>query len=322
VPVPEYAEEVKEALIKECGSNAQRIRVVNRTLYTDHNFGRDELDIPKMFAEMLVTAVWLYEDFPDVELFVWHEDAPGACHLRVPFLLTSFIKPEVAQGNGIEGSVGGIPVAIGPLYGAASPTADRVPYTKGYAVPIWEQWLGLGMLPAQLHATQHLRYLQALDKQPFLQPQAVWRGSMSGGIKGWPAPHKPSEWPYKDPWAPLMLNKRLYVARVARTRPELFDVGVVQPPSGGEDMEVCSKLQQQQQQQQQKQQQQQQESLCSSSKHLQQSSVTTQQQQALQGRRGQLCKRYSHTPPLAIQQNDRHLFLKLFTACLRCRGKC
>lgn len=229
-----HADNLKEAVIKECGSNAQRIRVVNRTIYTDYNFGPDELEYPKMFAEMLITAVWLYKDFPDVEFFVWYESAPGACHLRVPFLLTTYIKPEVAQGTGIEGSIGGVPVAIGPLYGSSSPTAERIPYTKGYAIPLPDQWLGLGMLPAQLHASQHLRFLQAEQKKPILQAQAVWRGKITGGIKGWPAPHKPSEWPYKDPWAELLLNKRVYIARVAADRQDLFDVGIISQPSDGE----------------------------------------------------------------------------------------
>jgi hypothetical protein len=228
------AESVKQPLMKECGSNAQRIRIVNRTIYTDYNFGAGELEYPKIFTEMLITAVWLYKDFPDVELFVWHEDAPGACHLRVPFLMRAYIKPEVIQGSGIEGIVGDIPVAIGPLYGASSPTADRIPYTRGYAVPYWQHWLAMGMLPAQLHAMQHVRYFQSQKKHPVMQSRAVWRGKITGGIKGWPAPQIPVMWPYTDPWGPLMLNKRMYVARVANTRKDIFDVGLLAELDDGE----------------------------------------------------------------------------------------
>jgi len=49
---------------------------------------------------MLLTALWLYEDFPDVDLWVSTADEPSRCNLTVPILQFYVIPSADAQQSG------------------------------------------------------------------------------------------------------------------------------------------------------------------------------------------------------------------------------
>jgi hypothetical protein len=168
--------------------------------------------------------MWLYKDFPDVELFVWHSDKPGKCHLHVPFILDTHIHQEVVTQPGSQGFVGGVPVSIPYLYSDSDPSAPRARYTHGYTIPPWAIW-HLAVMPAELQL-QHLKQLQRSQRDyPALKPQVIWRGADTGGLTGWQVGHS-HNLPYRDPWAQFLFNKRNFITRLARRKPGMLDVGI------------------------------------------------------------------------------------------------
>jgi hypothetical protein len=49
------------------------------------------------FVEMLLTSIWLYKSFPDVDLWVSHLDSPDRCNLSVPVLQNTIIGLDTVQ---------------------------------------------------------------------------------------------------------------------------------------------------------------------------------------------------------------------------------
>jgi hypothetical protein len=59
---------------------------------TTHMMGHREI-----FVEMLITSIWLYKSFPDVDLWVSFADFPGRCNLSVPVLQYTIIGLDTVQ---------------------------------------------------------------------------------------------------------------------------------------------------------------------------------------------------------------------------------
>jgi hypothetical protein len=78
---------------------ACRYRVVSGVVYTDHtqnnnNYFRVHRDV---FVEMLLTSIWLFKSFPDVDLWVAFRDYPVQCSLSVPVLQYTVIGLDTVQ---------------------------------------------------------------------------------------------------------------------------------------------------------------------------------------------------------------------------------
>jgi hypothetical protein len=60
-----------------------------------------------VFAEMLLASIWLYQDFPDVDLWVSTSDEPSRCNMSVPVMQFYVISPDGHKGGGGSGGGGG-----------------------------------------------------------------------------------------------------------------------------------------------------------------------------------------------------------------------
>ncbi len=89
-----------------------------------------------VFLEMLITSVWLYNSFPDVTLWVWYGDEPGACSLHIPIFAYTAIDP-AALTNGLNGSAT-MPFFMPHLLTGAPDAA--VSQQRGYVIPYPHRW--------------------------------------------------------------------------------------------------------------------------------------------------------------------------------------
>jgi hypothetical protein len=181
---------------------------------------------------MLLTAIWLYRDFPDVDLWLSTADEPSACSLDLPVLLYSIMdrNTTLAAKSSDVGYVDGVPFSIPHLLTGGPPQQQQrgqpVNFTRGYAIPHGQVWDALGMLPTFLSQNQRYQLEASKARQPLLRPQAIWRGSNTGSLRGWPPASDEVPSPYSDPWAPVLFNKRVHLVRLARNHPVTLDVGL------------------------------------------------------------------------------------------------
>jgi hypothetical protein len=78
---------------------ACRYRVVSGVVYADHSQEKNThlIGHRDLFVEILLTSIWLYKSFPDVDLWVSFADFPGRCNLSVPVLQYTIIGLDTVQ---------------------------------------------------------------------------------------------------------------------------------------------------------------------------------------------------------------------------------
>lgn len=229
-----HADVTRAVLVEKCGGTVVRYRVVNRTVYTDCEHGeRDILYTHRdAFLEMLLMAIWLYRDFPDVELWLSTADEPSSCSLHVPVLQYSILDMNTTKAARYSdvGYVDGVPFSIPHLLTGerpkGQPRPSSVQFTRGYAIPHGPVWESLSMLPEELQMLQARVMAASQQKQPQLRPQAVWRGTNTGSLRGWPPESSDILSRYGDPWAPLLFTKRAHLVRMSQMHPDILDVGL------------------------------------------------------------------------------------------------
>lgn len=183
----------REQLGNTCGWHIYRYRVVSRVVYADQDpTPKDLLHGQRdAFLEMLLTAIWLYKDFPDVELWVSLGDEPSRCDLHVPILQYTILNTatvEAAAGGADMAYIGGVPFSIPHLLTGEGhrslPRQPGVNITRGPAFSHPGLWDQLSMLPSELRMKQ-LNMSEKAHGQP-RRRQIIWRGGNTGFLRGWP----------------------------------------------------------------------------------------------------------------------------------------
>jgi hypothetical protein len=160
-------------------------------------------------------VIFLYKDFPDVDLVVDFTDHPQLCDQHIPFLrfsifnasglgspqqqkqynITDLLAPAwIPHGYGNKhaataaaASVPSHPPGQQSSSSTSSSAALKLPlYTRGFTMPSPEAWRVMSLTPAQLQEYQ--RCLQ--ETYPWSAKRRVlfWRGQATGCSRGWPTP--------------------------------------------------------------------------------------------------------------------------------------
>lgn len=227
---------------KPCHADAPifRYKVFNRVIYVDHDHHKDSRyqTYRATFLEQLVLSMWLYNDFPNVDLVVDFTDHPQLCDQAIPFLrysiLNTSVLPASQQYNLTELLS---PAWITPDYAARVKT-----HTRGFTIPSPEAWRDLSLTPAQLEDFSNC--METTHPWTNKQLKAFWRGQATGCSRGWPQPqqagaqHRPStaghpaneqQQPTAEPH--LLRNKRVQIAlRLFPYSPRYADVGITSLP--------------------------------------------------------------------------------------------
>lgn len=169
-------------------SLACRYRVVSRVVYTDrHHATNDVLKGHRdTFLEILLTAIWIYKSFPDVDLWVNFADEPSRCTLNVPVLQYTVIGLDETQqastSNMVKDKDGSYFSVSNLLTGggeAADATGPAPKFTRGWAFNYPYAWETLSFLPDSLATYQTC--LSAKSGGHPHKAQLIWRGGNTGG---------------------------------------------------------------------------------------------------------------------------------------------
>ncbi|WIA33163.1 hypothetical protein OEZ86_006311 [Tetradesmus obliquus] len=192
-----------------------RYKVVKGVVYVDHDHSDARYkQYRDGFLEQLVLAMFLYKDFPDVDLVVDFTDHPQLCDQRIPFLRFSIFNasglgpPQQQQQynitellapawvpHGYASRLSATAAAAAAVSDSNQPTGQQgssavavqlSAYTRGFTIPSPEAWRALSLTPPQLQEYQ--RCLQ--ETYPWSAKRRVlfWRGQATGCSRGWPIP--------------------------------------------------------------------------------------------------------------------------------------
>jgi hypothetical protein len=133
---------------------------------------------------MLLTAVWLFQSFPDVDLWVSFADEPSRCSLDVPVLQYALIGLNVTHQAALHNlaSEGGSSFSVAQLLTTpdSEPNQDPAPkFYRGWGIGYPFSWENLSLLPDALRAWQRC-LLRKVGGRPHV-PKLIWRGSNTGG---------------------------------------------------------------------------------------------------------------------------------------------
>ena len=217
---------------KFCGWHVFRYRVVKGVIYADHNHKENGIlrGQRDAFLEMLITAVWLYKAFPDVELWVSFSDEPSRCTLNIPVLQYTILDratTKAAAGSRVA-DIDGAPFSITQLLtGGGEEPAPGKPapsFHRGWAINHPGVWDKLSLLPSALqHYQQCLK--DSAGGRASVQ-RVFWRGGNTGFNRGRPPLEGPLAKILQHPWGYALINKRVAVALLARSYPDIMDVGL------------------------------------------------------------------------------------------------
>ncbi|KAF8070958.1 hypothetical protein HT031_001039 [Scenedesmus sp. PABB004] len=238
-------------LTKACGAHLFRYRVVRGVIYADHDHAamRALAGHRNTFLEALAVAVWLYKDLPDLELAASFADEPSRCALDIPVLQYAIIAPGVAAaGNNTATDADGVRFSVTQLLTGggdepADPAGPAPRHYTGWAMNYPWAWENLSLLPSALRSYQGCVLERAGGRAS--TAQLVWRGSNTGGTRGWPPLAGPAAAPLAHPWAVALLNKRIALALRARSHGDIMDVGLhalipeIMGPAGGDAQVVA-----------------------------------------------------------------------------------
>jgi hypothetical protein len=72
---------------------------VSGVVYADHSQknNTNQFEHRDVFVEMLLTSIWLFKSFPDVDLWVSFLDSPARCNVSVPVLQYTIIGLDTVQ---------------------------------------------------------------------------------------------------------------------------------------------------------------------------------------------------------------------------------
>jgi hypothetical protein len=153
--------------------------------------------------------MFLYEDFPNVDLVVDFTDHPQLCNQNIPFLrfsilnasglgtpqqqrqynITDLLAPAwIPHGYATQQPPAAAPAAADSA-GQQASSADAVQlpqYTRGFTIPSPEAWRALSLTPPQLQEYQ--RCLQETYPWSAKRKVLFWRGQATGCSRGWPVP--------------------------------------------------------------------------------------------------------------------------------------
>lgn len=211
-----------------------RYKVIRGVLYVDHDHHSNSryMSSRVAFLEQLSLSMWLYKDFPDVDLVVDFTDHPQLCNQDIPFLRFSILNltsvAAVARYNVTELLT---PAWIPPAY-----AAQVQQYTKGFTIPSLEAWQDLSLTSSQL--ADFTKCMDLTHPWSSKQLKVFWRGQATGCSRGWPQQRSPASsstglsTPSMTSAAPhLLRNKRVQVAlRLFPYNPYLADVGITSLP--------------------------------------------------------------------------------------------
>ena len=159
-------------------------KVLNSTIYVNHDHHKDPRykKYREAFLEMLMISIWLYNDFPDVNLYVDFSDHSQLCDHPGPFLKFS------AFNSALLGTGYNITELLAPGWVTSRQeqlAASELPqYTRGFTMPSPEAWLDFSLAKEQL-----LDYSTCMDTyHPWSSKTSTifWRGQATGCSRGWP----------------------------------------------------------------------------------------------------------------------------------------
>jgi hypothetical protein len=221
-------------MVEACGHHVFRYKVVNGVVYSDHSHANNTAlkNYRDAFLEMLLTSIWLYKSFPDVDLWASFSDEPSHCSLDVPILHYSLLHANVTRAARTSnvGYIGGVPFSISQLLtagGGAYPSLSQKPapkFTRGWAMNWPVVWAKLSYLPNALKQYQTCLQTEAGGKASIAK--LFWRGSNTGALRGRAHMSGPLAKVLEHPWGPALINKRMALALLARYHPDTMDVGL------------------------------------------------------------------------------------------------
>jgi hypothetical protein len=209
-----------------------RYRVFRGVVYADHSHAdngvlREHRDT---FLEKLLTAIWLYKEFPDLDLWVSFSDEPSRCDLDVPILQYTLINPNVTKtaARNSVGYIDGVPISIVQLLTGGGeepgPSKPAPKFHRGWGMAWPQAWQTVALLPSSLIAYQSCIQRKVGGKASI--PKAIWRGGNTGGNKGWAPITGPAAAILSSPWASALINKRIAISALARYHADTMDVGL------------------------------------------------------------------------------------------------
>jgi hypothetical protein len=158
-------------------------KVYNSTIYVDHDHHKDNRykKYREAFLEMLMLSIWLYIDFPDIDLVADFSDHPQVCNHQGPFLKFSIFNKTVldARYNLTE--------LLAPGWvktDQQQAASGQLQWTQGFTMPNPEAWLDFSLTKQQL-----LDFCACMDStHPWSSktPTIFWRGQATGCSRGWP----------------------------------------------------------------------------------------------------------------------------------------
>lgn len=187
--------------------------------------------------------MWLYSDFPVVDLVVDFTDHPQLCDQGIPFLRFSTFNSsilgnpqqqlynltELLAPGWITSEYVSKVTAKSPQAAAADHAAYLLPYTRGFTIPSPEAWRALSLTPVQL--AEYTKCLQETHPWNSKRHVVFWRGAATGCSRGWPlhpqaatAAAAPLSRPH------LLRNKRVQMVLRLFPYPDRFDVGITSMP--------------------------------------------------------------------------------------------
>ena len=183
-----------------------------------------------LFLEMLLTAIWLYDSFPDVDLWVSFSDEPSLCSLDIPILQYTIIDQSVTKAaarSGI-GYIDGVSFSINQLLtsggGQASQHQPAPKFHRGWSMVWPEAWEQLSLLPSALQTYRACVQHKTRGKASIAK--LIWRGSNTGRDKGRPPLTGPVATVWENPWGTALLNKRIAVGVTGKYHTDTMDVGL------------------------------------------------------------------------------------------------
>ncbi|WIA44399.1 hypothetical protein OEZ86_007168 [Tetradesmus obliquus] len=228
----QHAELPRAELTTKCGHHLFRYRIVSGVVYADHEHQKNDILAwhRDVFLEMLLTAVWLYKGFPDVDLWVSFSDEPSRCELDIPVLQYTVIGLDTVQQAQSSSSVrlkDGSAVSVTQLLtgGGEAKKADAPApkFYRGWAFNYPFSWQFMSYVPSVLQ--QYQRCLQEKVGGKPSKAQLIWRGSNTGGSRGW-EPVGTSSPLLQVPWGVALANKRIALALLSRSHSDWMDVGL------------------------------------------------------------------------------------------------
>jgi hypothetical protein len=209
-------------------------RVFRGVVFADHSHAENGLlrGYRDSFLEMLLTSIWLYKEFPDVDLWVSFSDEPSRCDLDIPILQYTIINVNVtrAAAKSSVGYIDGVPFSIVKLLTGGGdepgPNEPAPKFHRGWGMSWPEVWEKVALLPSSLKAYHSC--IKERSGGTSSIAKLVWRGSNTGGGRGWPPVDGPAAALLSsgNPLTSALFNKRMAVSALGRYHADLMDVGL------------------------------------------------------------------------------------------------